>query len=213
MPSRPVVPSLALAAMAVAVLACALLSHWLMLHWPGEPWAVAVIFAPLLLALAAGGLRRRHGPTLLGCALAVLLLAAVVLRGGSGVNRLYLFQHAGIHAALAWMFGSTLRPGATPLISALAQRLHTVFSPAQRAWTARLTAVWTGYFVAMVLLSLALYAWAPWALWSLFANVLTPLSAAALFIGEPLLRRWRHPEFERVTLAGAVQAYRSHGAG
>jgi uncharacterized membrane protein len=207
MPSRRV---LAVAAIVVVLVCYALLSHALMVHAPDKPWAVAALFGPLLLSVCVGGLKRRHGPTLLACAGLVLLLVAAVAHGGIDVNRLYVLQHAGIHFALACLFGFTLRPAATPLITAIAERVHTVFSPEMRAYTGRLTAVWTAYFITMVVLSLSLYAWAPWAWWSLFCNLLTPLSAVGLFVGEHLLRYLRHPDFERITIAGALRAYRTY---
>ena len=125
------------------------------------------------------------------------------------VQRLCVAQHAGIHALLAWVFGSTLRPGRTALVTQLADRVHRTVTPAMRGYTRRLTAAWCGYFVAMAALSLALYAGAPWAWWSLFGNVLTPLSLVLFFAGEHALRyRW-HPEFERASVAQALAAWRS----
>ena len=67
---------------------------------------------------------------------------------------------------------------------------------------------WCLYFAGMVVLSLVLFAAAPWWVWSAFANLVTPLAAVALFVGEYLLRYRLHPEFERITLARALQAYR-----
>ena len=64
----------------------------------------------------------------------------------------------------------------------------------------------------MSLACLVLYAWAPWAWWSLFANLLTPVAALGFFVGEHVLRYWMHPEFERVSLAQAVRAYRQVSA-
>jgi uncharacterized membrane protein len=201
------------AAGAVAFVGYALASNWLMVHAPAQAWTVALLFGPLLLGLAADGLRRRHRTTLALAALLAAVLAAVVARGGvADVARLYVLQHAAIQAALAWAFGITLRPGATPLISALASRLHARFTPAMRAYTRRLTALWTIYFVTMIGISLALYTFAPWAVWSWFCNVVTPLAALGFFVGEHLLRRWRHPEFERASLTAALLAWRSASA-
>jgi len=203
-----------LLAAGAALAAYALVSHWLMLHAPRAPWAVAVLFGPLLLAVAGGGWRRRQWGILAACAGGVALLAWVVAHGGvDDMNRMYVLQHAGIHLALAWTFGSTLRAGSTPLITALAQGVHTRFTPAMRAYTRWLTGLWAGYFVAMVGVSLVIYALAPWPAWSLYCNVLTPLAAAALFIGEHVMRYRRHPDFERVTLRGAAQAWRRQDGG
>ena len=196
-------------ALAAALAAYAGLSHLLMLHAAGRPWAVAALLGPLWLLAAGVAWRRRHGALALACALTLIGLVAVVLRGGAGdVNRLYVAQHAGIHLLLGLSFGATLRRGATPLISALAERVHGGLEPAMRAYTRRVTQAWALYFIGMTLLSLALYAWAPWPAWSLFANLLTPLAALALFVAEYVLRyRW-HPEFERASMAQALAAYR-----
>ena len=190
--------------------AYALLSNWLMQTAPAHPLTVAALFSPLLGVIAWDALRRRRLAVLLLCALATAGLAWAVQRGGDDVvGSLYVLQHVAIHLALAWTFAVTLKPGAMPLITQAATLVHEQFTAPMKAYTRRLTAVWAAYFVAMALLSLLLYALAPWAWWSLFGTVLTPLAACALFVGDHLWRRWRHPEFERVTLRGALRAYRA----
>jgi uncharacterized membrane protein len=206
-------PSWRIVAAAAALTAYALLSYLLMAHAPDRPWSVAALFGPLLLALAVGGWLRRHVPTLLGCAGLTLLLVWLVLRGGGvDVNRLYVLQHAAIHASLGWTFAMTLRPGATPLITLMAGRLHRVFTPEMRAYTRWLTALWALYFPALIVVSLAVYALAPWPAWSFFCNVVTPGAAVGLFVVEHAMRYRRHPDFERVTLVQALQAYRASGS-
>lgn len=195
---------------AASVLAAyAVLSHWLMVQAAGRPWAVAALFGPLLLAVAAMAIKRRHPGSLLGCLALALGLALVVWRGGvADVHRLYVAQHAGIHLALCWTFAITLRRGSMPLISALAQRVHGRAVPEEHAYTRRLTVIWALYFIGMAGLSVLLYVAAPWSAWSVFANLLTPLAALGLFVGEHLLRYRLHPEFHRATLAQSVLAYR-----
>ena len=191
----------------------AALSNWLMVNAASEPWAVAVLFGPLLLAVAGAAWQRKQTLVLAACALGVAVLVAVVLRGGvADANRLYVLQHGGIHLALAWAFGSTLRAGSTPLISALAATVHENFTPAMQAYTRWLTGLWTAYFIGMVLVSVLIYALAPWPWWSLYCNVLTPLLAVGLFVVEHGLRYRRHPDFERVSLRAALGAYRRHSA-
>ena len=201
-----------LVAVVAALAGYALLSNWLMVNNANEPWTVALLFGPLLLAVAALGWQRRQGLTLAACAALALVLAGVVLRGGVvDAQRLYVLQHGGIHLALAWTFGLSLRPGDTPLITALAAGLHgrlkQTFTPALAQYTRGVTMLWAGYFFAMVLVSAALYALAPWPWWSLYCTVFTPLSAAALFVAEYLWRYQRHPEFPRVTMRAAFDAY------
>jgi uncharacterized membrane protein len=192
-----------------AIAAYALASHWLMVHAAGRPWAVAVVFGPMVLALAGASWQQHQPWWLAACAVGVALLAAVVVRGGvTDIHRMYLLQHAGLHVLLAFSFGLTLRANAIPLVTRLAETLRARSTTGLRAYTRRVTQVWTGYFLGMVAVSLAVYALAPWPWWSLYANLLTPLAAAALFVGEAVLRyRW-HPEFERVSLRSAFGAYR-----
>jgi uncharacterized membrane protein len=197
----------------VVLAAYALLSHRLMVEAPARSWTLGLLFGPLLLVMAVAGARRRHLPTLALCAALAVLLAAVWLSGAAeDAGRLYVLQHGAIHLALAWSFGLTLRPGAKPLITMLAERVHREFTPAMRDYTRRLTGWWVLYFLAMVGLSLTLYALAPWSWWSLFCNLFTPLSAATFFVGEFIVRRWRHPEFEPASLSQALNAYKSRSA-
>ena len=201
-----------IAAVGAALAGYALLSHLLMLHAAQEPWAVAVLFGPLVLAVGAAAAQRRQWPLLAACAAGVALLVGVVLHGGvADMQRLYVMQHGGLHLALAWTFGITLREGSTPLITAMAQTLHRQFTPELRAYTRWLTGLWVAYFLGMVAVSVGVYLLAPWAWWSLFGNLLTPLAAIGLFVGEYIVRCRRHPEFERVSLRSVLEAYRRQG--
>lgn len=200
------------AAGAAAALAYAAASHALMTHAQDSAWALAIILGPLVVVSAAWGWSAGHRVLAAAGALVVVLLA---LQGASGrgipSRWLYLAQHAGVHLALAAWFGSTLRRHAEPLITALARRVHRSFTPAMERYTRRVTLAWTLYFLGMAVASLALFAAGEFAHWSLLANILTPVLTAAFFVGEYLVRYWLHPEFERVSLQQALQAYRSYG--
>ena len=204
------------AAAVVGLVVYALLSNWLMVHAANQAWTVALLFGPLLLAIAALGWQRRQRLTLLACAGLMLVLAVLVWRGGAvDAQRLYVLQHGAIHLALAWSFALTLRGETKPLITALAQGVHSrlgqTFTPMMAGYTRGLTALWAGYFLAMLVVSALLYLMAPWPLWSLFCTVLTPLSAVALFVVEHVWRYHRHPEFPRVSMQAAFEAYRHSG--
>jgi uncharacterized membrane protein len=203
-------PSWRVLAVALALAGYAVLSHVLMVVAADEPWAVLVLLGPLLLGVSSVAVQQRHLPSLLGCMVAACGLWAYVSNhdGLHRIEHLYLLQHAGIHLALACVFGATLRHGATPLISAFAARVHRTMTPALLHYTRRVTWLWSLYFAVMVVLSLGLFAAAPWWWWSVFANLVTPVAAVALFVGEYLLRYRLHPEFERATLAQAFKAYR-----
>lgn len=210
-------PGWRIAAAALSLLGYAVLGHWLMLHAANQPWAVAALFGPLLVAVGGMGWHRRQWATLAACAALLVLLAAIVWRGGvSDMQRMYVLQHGAIHLALAWSFALTLRGGGTPLITLLAEglhrKLHQDFTPAMHAYTRALTGLWAAYFLGMVVLSVLIYLLAPWSWWSLFCNLLTPLAAALLFVGEHLLRYRRHPEFARVSLRAAFDAYQHSGS-
>ena len=205
-----------LAAVVAALVGYALLSNWLMVHKASAPWTVALLFGPLLLAVAALGWQRRQWLTLAASAALALVLAGAVLRGGVvDAQRLYVLQHGGIHLVLAWAFGLSLRPGQKALITGLAEGLHgrlgQSFTPALARYTRCVTVLWTAYFVAMVAVSAGLYLMAPWPWWSLYCTVFTPLSAVALFVAEYLWRYQRHPEFPRVTMRAAFDAYQQSG--
>ena len=192
-----------------AVAAYLALCWWLMSHAADAPWAVAAIFGPWLLPLLGISWRQRQ-PLLAALALAgAALLLWIVSRGGLGdVRRLYLAQHALIHLAIGLSFATTLRPGAVPLITAMARRVHFDATPVE-AYTRRLTATWAIYLVGMAVTSVTVFVWLPFSAWALLANVLTPVSALALFLGEYLLRYRLHPEFERISLRDMVRAAQS----
>lgn len=202
-----------LAGLAVAALAYAALAHQFTTHAAHSPWALLAVLGPMAALLAVG--LWRGGQRLLALALGAGLLGLAWRLGQGGASALapqwlYLAQHAGIHVALGIFFGRSLRPGRQALISALAERVHRGLTPALAAYTRRLTTVWTAYFAAMAAASLLLFLFAPLQVWSIFANLVTPLAVAVMFVGEHLLRYRLHPEFERISLATAIRAYAEH---
>jgi uncharacterized membrane protein len=184
-------------------------SHWLMVHAANSPWAVVVLLGPLLTMAAGFAWRARQWHTVAGVAAAFAALAAVVARGGvDDVNKLYVLQHAGLHAALGITFAVTLRQPLS-IIGKLASRVHAL-TPDMVRYTRNVTLCWVAYFFCMAALSVATYALAPFSAWSLLANVLTPIALGSLFVGEYLLRYRLHPEFDRTTLMDAVRAWRAN---
>jgi uncharacterized membrane protein len=196
---------------ATAAIAYAAASHELMTRAQDSAWALAIVLGPLVLAGAAGAWASGHR-VLAAIGLVAALLLALQATSGHGIPArwLYLAQHAGMHLALGAWFGSTLRRGAEPLITALARRVHGTFTPAMERYTRRLTLAWTLYFLAMVAASLGLFLAGQFAHWSLLANILTPVFTAAFFVGEYFVRYWLHPEFERVSLQQVIGAWRGH---
>ncbi|HEY4069401.1 MAG TPA: hypothetical protein VGM74_21010 [Burkholderiaceae bacterium] len=195
-------------AILLAGLAYVLGTHWLMTR-PPSPWNVVGVLSPMLAAIAVGAWR---GGQRVPGALAALALAALCAMALTGTEIapaiLYLAQHAGVHAFLAIGFGSTLRAGHTPLITTLARRVHGgTLTPGMTAYTRSVTLAWVLYFVAMVALSIGLFAFASFQTWAVFANLLTPIAMVLMFGGEYLLRYRLHPEFERSSIADAIRSY------
>ena len=195
-------------AIALASLAYVLGTHWLMTRAAESPWNVVGVLTPMLAAIAVGAWRSDQRWVGAAAALAIAGLCVQALRGTQvSAPTLYLAQHVGVHAFLAFGFGSSLRAGHTPLITTMAARVHRDFTPAMAIYTRKVTLAWALYFVAMAAISLALYAFAPFDAWALFANLLTPLAVVAMFGAEYLLRYRIHPEFERTSVADAIRSY------
>jgi len=191
-------------ASAAYVLGC----HWLMTRAHETPWNAVGVLCPMLLVVAWGAWRAGQRRWAGVAAAAVAALCAQALWGVQiPAPALYLAQHVGVNACLAIAFGSTLRRGHVALITTLARRVHRHFTPAMTVYTRQVTLAWTLFFVAMCIVSLALYASVPFAGWALFANLGTPLAVAAMFGAEFTVRYRLHPEFERTTVADAVRAY------
>ena len=188
--------------------------HWLMTSAPTSRWNAVVVIGPMLGLLALFSARR--GQRLVAGAAALGLVGLLLQAwqgGGLAPTTLYLSQHVAIHAALAIMFALTLRPGQEPLVTALARRVHGGLAPGVAAYGRKVTVLWSVYFVLMAATSIGLFLFAPFDAWAVFANLLTPLAMVLLFVGEFLLRYRLHPEFERATLADAMNAYsRRHAA-
>ena len=193
---------------ATAALACVWVSHWLMTSAPASPWNAVALLAPMLIfvAIVAWQTRRRMGAVAALVALAGLVANA---QGGEAIarNTLYVVQHVAIHLGLAALFGLSLQGGREALISAVARRVHGHLSADMAGYTRKITQAWVVYFVAMALLSLALFHAASFQVWALFANWLTPVALALMFGGEFVLRYRLHPEFERATMMQAIAAY------
>jgi uncharacterized membrane protein len=179
---------------------------------PESAWAMLVVLGPMAGALLVG-LWRAAARWL---ALLATLVAALVCIGlgwatppAWSPKLLYLGQHAGVHLVLGSWFGASLRRGQVPLVTRFAGSMHHL-TPAMQRYTRSVTVAWTVYFGVIVLLSLALFAWARFEIWTIFANLVTPLSLVSMFAIEYLVRYHLHPDFERVGPVAAWRAFRDH---
>ncbi len=197
---------LKLALIALALMLSAVGGHYLMTQAPNSPWAVVLLLGPMALLTILWMWRSGRRWVAAVVVAAVAGLAWGLQRGALQPETLYVAQHAGIHLALAAWFASTLRT--TPLIVQVARRVHAL-TPAMHAYAVNVTRAWAVYFVAMAVVSVWLYLLAPFSVWSAFGNVVTPLSVVVMFVAEYWLRYQLHPEFERVTMRVAVNAWRN----
>ncbi len=194
-----------LVALAAIGLAGAVAGYVLMARAPQSSWTVLAMLGPM--ALVTLGWLWGSGRRLPALGL-VALLAAVAWgfsHGRISAEWLYVAQHAGIHAALAAWFASTL--GTVPLIVRVARRVHAM-SPPMVAYATNVTRAWVVYFIVLAALSIATYLLAPFAAWNVFATFVTPTSLVAMFVGEYKLRYALHPEFPRVRMRDAINAWR-----
>ena len=195
-------------AIALAGLAYVAGSHWLMTGAPESPWNLVGVLSPMLVAIAVGAWRGGQRVVAVAAAALVAGLCVQALAGAKlSAPAVYAAQHIGINLFLAALFGGSLRAGHTPLITSLAGRIHGAMTVGHQAYTRKVTIAWTVYFLAMALSSLLLFRLAPFDAWAVFANLLTPLAVALMFVGEHLVRYRLHPEFARVGIAQAARAF------
>jgi len=144
-----------------------------------------------------------------GC-LAVVVIYLQALR--DHVPWLYFIQHAGAMTLLAITFGSTLnRNHAQALISRIASFIFPdAIDDKYLRYTWKVTLAWTVFFVATGLISVLLFFFARIEIWSAFANVFTPISLGAMFLGEYLIRLRTVPDGPRLNITATIQAYRKY---
>lgn len=180
-------------------------------HTPGgEVGALMLGLAPfVLMALAAAWRSAARLPWLLLLAACGAALWAGRIPMAAHFGWTYFLQHFGVNAALATMFGRTLRRDGTPLCSEFAAAVHGPLTPDMRDYTRRVTQAWTLFFALTAAVSLILFALAPMPAWSTFANLGTPLLVALMFVAEAACRRALLPAAKHTGVLDAVRGYRA----
>lgn len=97
-------------------------------------------------------------------------------------------SHWAIYVTLFLTFALTLRKNHEPLICAMARRLHGPLTPELARYTRRVTIAWSCFFLAQLLTSILLFAFAPLVVWSFFVNILDIPLVAAMFAAEYAVR-------------------------
>jgi uncharacterized membrane protein len=74
-------------------------------------------------------------------------------------------------------------------------------------FTRNLTIAWCVFFAAQLIASALLFAFAALATWSLFVNLLNLPLLALMFAGQLVYRMVRHPDYPRVSIWRALEAF------
>ena len=119
----------------------------------------------------------------------------------------YGMPHAAINLFLLWFFGRTLLRGREPLVTRFARRLHGTLTPEIAAYTRHVTLAWCFFFVAQVITSILLFAYAPVSVWLLFISFLTFPLLALMFLGEYIYRVMRYRNHPHVSIWKAIQVF------
>jgi uncharacterized membrane protein len=194
-------------------LGLAVLAHFTIVRRfsPALGAALALLPATLVALWAARRARRR------AWAIAALALAAAGLWAGWGTLErhfpsVFLVEHAGMNALLAFVFGRTLAAGREPLCTRFARLMHAKLPAEVVAYTRAITLAWTIFFATLATLSVALYAAGFLEAWSLLATILSPVLLALMFAGEYAVRLRALPNWERVGVLGGIRAFSRHFA-
>jgi len=176
-----------------------------------RPWLQCVAVACACAGFVYAPLRSGSLPAWLGL---VLFAAAdfLLISLGDGAYTLYLPSIV-IPALVLSAFAPSLLPGHVPLITRMAESIDGPLSPEQTRYTRAVTWVWTVALCLILLVTLSLLLlWSAEA-WSVFANFLSYILLAVLFVGEYGYRRWRFPQHTPLNFRAflrSVSSYRPH---
>ena len=142
--------------------------------------------------------------------------AAYTLFGAMGVyfSSYYLFSERftvlyipplTVSVFLLWLFGRSLAPGKTALISQMAESYHGELPPPLAIYTRRLTLIWAVYFALFALSVLYLGFINSGAHWSFYINLSNYIIIALLLGGEYLLRIYRFKDIQHPSFIGFIR--------
>lgn len=128
--------------------------------------------------------------------LPLIPLTLYLLWSSQAAAVLFLLPPVLINLLLALVFGSTLLPGATPLITQFSQIMKGDLDSKALRYTRQITIAWVLFFSLMSIEALLLALYASPFIWSFFTNFLNYLFVIAFFLVEYRLRIRRFTEVE-----------------
>ena len=119
----------------------------------------------------------------------------------------YFLQHVGTNVMLAAVFGGTLARGRQALCTRFAEMVHGSLSPEEVRYSRQVTLAWTLFFLAISLVSGALFFFASIEVWSVFANFLSLPLIMLMFVVEYGVRLRKLPHQKKHSIMDGVLAY------
>ena len=171
----------------------------LVLFGPRSLVAAAVV---LVLAHAGAGWRQWRRQDVARVAVPAVL--AVTVLGVAAVlddGRVFLFVPALVNAAMLFGFARTLRRGPS-MIETFARLRHPELPASRGPYLRTVTAVWCGFFVLNITVSLVLAVWGTLAAWTVYNGIIAYVLVGLLLAGERVYRYWRF----RTYRGGALDA-------
>jgi len=161
--------------------------HNLHLQWLALVWI-------LMLSLWGALKQRRPWAWTVFTASAVALYPLTM--SGNGIYALYVPPIV-IPLAMLLLFGGSLRAGATPLISRIAEIMRGEPLPdVLRIYTRHVTQLWCAVSVALMISAIATAIWARAEVWSFTVNVAHYAVLGAVFLLEFFYRRFKYAQLE-----------------
>lgn len=121
-----------------------------------------------------------------------------------------LLQETSVYVLLGLTFARSLRHQQVALCTQLAAKVHGPLSAQEVAYTRKITAAWSMFFVLIAVVSVLLYARTPLRVWSIYINFCVLPLICAMFIGEYLVRGKVLPTTQRVGWLASVRVYFAH---
>jgi len=196
------------AAVALCLIGYPVLCHYSNSLKAPSQLGAGLALAPLVAIALLGAWRLR--PPVFAAALGIALFVGVY-RAWPLLKEhypwIYLLQECGLYGVLGATFTRSLRAGATPICTLLAERVHGTLTAAEIRYTRQVTAAWALFFAAIVLTELLLFFNRPLIEWSFFSNFCVLPLVLLMFCAEYAIRRRVLPQETPAGLLATMRTY------